>query len=313
MITTNQWAAILAGGDGMRLQALTTALAGDQRPKQYCRLLGGSRTLLDETRDRVGQVVSPERTVFVVTEPHAKYYKTELADVPDWNVFAQPSNRGTLAAVAFTLARLKRAGASGIIGFFPSDHYYRDTTLFCQAVSMAYWQANRRQDRVILLGAEATHAETDYGWIEPGAVLGQQRYATGCHWPLRFVDRFVEKPTAAVAQSMLSRGCLWNTLVVVGHIDALIGMIEATNPEVAHVMADLADVDSSIHDARLLAEVYRSVRRADFSSDVLAAAPDRLYVMTVPNLGWTDLGRPERVVDVLAERHQVLVANQMIG
>jgi mannose-1-phosphate guanylyltransferase len=313
MITTNQWAAILAGGDGMRLQALTTAVAGDQRPKQYCKLLGGTRTLLDETRERMGQIVPPDRTVFVVTAAHEPYYSSALSGVPSWNVFAQPSNRGTLAAVAFTLARLKAAGVDGIVGFFPSDHYYRDTRLFCQAVSMAYWQANRRRDRVVLLGAEATHAETDYGWIEPGAVLGHQRHAAGCHWPLRVVERFVEKPTAAVAESMLSRGCLWNTLVVIGHVDALIGLIEATNPQMAGTMPAFANAPVSAGDDCALAEVYRTVRRADFSSDALAAAPERLYVMTVPHLGWTDLGRPERVVDVLAERHQVLTASHMIS
>jgi mannose-1-phosphate guanylyltransferase len=312
MTAANQWAAILAGGDGMRLQALTSSVAGDHRPKQYCPLLGGSTTLLDGTRERLAQVVDPRHTVFVVTEPHQRYYDAALKDVATWNVFAQPSNRGTLAAVVFTLARLKRAGANGVVGFFPSDHYYRETTVFCHAVSMAYWQANRRRDRVILIGAEATHAETDYGWIEPGAVLGQQQHATGCHWPLRFVERFVEKPTAAVAQTMLSRGCLWNTLVVIGHIDALTSMLVATNPEVLGMLAELERVWESGEDPEAVSRIYRSVQRKDFSSDALAVAPERLYVMTVPNLGWTDLGRPERVVDVLAERHQVL-ANQTIG
>jgi mannose-1-phosphate guanylyltransferase len=178
---------------------------------------------------------------------------------------------------------------------------------------MAYWHAKRRVDRVILLGAQATHAETDYGWIEPGAVLPIQQHAAGCHWPLRYVERFVEKPTAAVAEAMLSRGCLWNTLVVVGHIDALMSMLVEVKPETADVFADLERVSKDGQDRDELVRIYRRLQRADFSSDALASAPDRLYVMTVPNLGWTDLGRPDRVVDVLAERHQVLVANQMIG
>ena len=39
------WALILAGGDGARLQDLTRSIAGDVRPKQFCRLFGG-KTLL---------------------------------------------------------------------------------------------------------------------------------------------------------------------------------------------------------------------------------------------------------------------------
>jgi mannose-1-phosphate guanylyltransferase len=42
---------ILAGGDGARLRAFTRRLAGDERPKQFCRIIVGD-TLLDQTRRR---------------------------------------------------------------------------------------------------------------------------------------------------------------------------------------------------------------------------------------------------------------------
>jgi hypothetical protein len=36
----NEWAVILAGGDGTRLKSLTRKIAGDERPKQFCSVLG---------------------------------------------------------------------------------------------------------------------------------------------------------------------------------------------------------------------------------------------------------------------------------
>ncbi len=42
---------ILAGGDGPRLTSLTRRLAGDARPKQFCRLIGDD-TLMEQTRRR---------------------------------------------------------------------------------------------------------------------------------------------------------------------------------------------------------------------------------------------------------------------
>src|SRR5262245_4743016 len=58
------WALILAGGDGVRLRPLTRQIAGDDRPKQFCALLGGD-TLLEQTRPRAHLLVEPSRVVSV--------------------------------------------------------------------------------------------------------------------------------------------------------------------------------------------------------------------------------------------------------
>ena len=54
--STNRWAIILAGGDGMRLRSLTRTSAGDERPKQFCSILG-EETLLEQTRRRAALTV----------------------------------------------------------------------------------------------------------------------------------------------------------------------------------------------------------------------------------------------------------------
>jgi hypothetical protein len=36
----NRWGVVLAGGDGLRLKPLTQFICGDERPKQFCPLLG---------------------------------------------------------------------------------------------------------------------------------------------------------------------------------------------------------------------------------------------------------------------------------
>jgi mannose-1-phosphate guanylyltransferase len=65
----SEWAVILAGGDGTRLKSLTKKITGDERPKQFCSVLGRG-TLLEETQNRVALELAPERTLYVVNRIH---------------------------------------------------------------------------------------------------------------------------------------------------------------------------------------------------------------------------------------------------
>src|ERR1041385_182591 len=76
----DRWAIILAGGDGTRLQPMTRALTGDNRPKQFVPVIGGS-TLLDQTRRRVGRSVMPSQTFIVVTQKHRPFYESLVHEI----------------------------------------------------------------------------------------------------------------------------------------------------------------------------------------------------------------------------------------
>src|SRR5216684_8713843 len=94
------WAVVLAGGDGVRLRPLVRRAFGDERPKQFCPLLG-PRTLLRQTLDRVALLVPPGRTVVVGLESHERYLAREFIEQAGPHVLSQPENRGTAAAVLF--------------------------------------------------------------------------------------------------------------------------------------------------------------------------------------------------------------------
>jgi hypothetical protein len=55
------WAVVL-GGEGVRLRPLGRQLCGDERPKQFAKIVG-SKSLLRHTLDRVGLKIPPSRTV----------------------------------------------------------------------------------------------------------------------------------------------------------------------------------------------------------------------------------------------------------
>src|SRR5262249_8871019 len=161
-----RWAIILAGGDGTRLRELTRRLAGDDRPKQFCPLLGDD-ALLDETRRRVGLGVPTSQTFFSVTAAHERFYAPLLADVRCDQIVVQPRNRGTAPAILYALLRMAEVAPNDAVAILPSDHFVSDDARFMAHVDAAFDLVGARPDLVALLGLAPDRAETEYGWIEP--------------------------------------------------------------------------------------------------------------------------------------------------
>ena len=144
MDSQSRWALILAGGDGARLRPLTRRIAGDNRPKQFCRLLG-SETLLEQTLRRAARLISPARTLAVLVRDHERFYAPLLADAPSQRLVIQPDNRGTAPAILYGLLRLSAMAAEGTVAIFPSDHYISDDEAFASpSTRQATWRARTR-------------------------------------------------------------------------------------------------------------------------------------------------------------------------
>ena len=296
-----RWAAVLAGGDGTRLRPFTQRLAGDDRPKQFCRILSHS-TLLGETINRVAYTVQPASTVYVVSREHEPFYRKDLAEVRASHIVAQPVSRGTTAAVALALMRIDHlACPEPIVGFFPADHSYEDARPLRQALEQAYSMAIAHPDHLLLVGARASGPDTDYGWIQPGEAIVKDRLRGAKRLPVHRVRGFVEKPDAAAAKQLFEEGAWWNTFVVIGHINAFTEILKSTVPEIWNPIAEAGGTRLA-RDCRLLRSVYDSIGSSDFSRDVLAACIERLNVVGPLEAGWTDLGQPHRVLAAMANR-----------
>jgi hypothetical protein len=83
---------------------------------------------------------------------------------------------------------------------------------------------------------------------------------------------------------------------MVGCVDALLRMTRAALPELS---ADFAALTPAFETAAL-AELYSQIEDSNFSHQVLAARPEDLMVMRVGDVGWSDLGEPNRVLSTLA-------------
>jgi mannose-1-phosphate guanylyltransferase len=288
------WAVVLAGGEGVRLRPLVRRAFGDERPKQFCPLLG-PRTLLRQTLDRVGLLVPPGRTVVVGLESHARYLTREFIEQPGPHVLSQPESRGTAAAVLLAAQWIAARDSRATVVFVPSDHFIQEEEVFMKRVSDAARFVKRQPKWMVLLGARPGQAETEYGWIEPG-----ERLVWTGRGLLYRVRQFREKPAREVAHALFAHGCLWNTLVFVAEVGALLETGRECVPSLSDRLARLSAFWGSEHERWAVRQAYALAPTEDFSRAILEGCAQPLAVLEVPGLTWCDLGSPDRVLKTLA-------------
>ena len=231
--------------------------------------------------------------MFVVVKDHERYYGPELADVDPARIVIQPANRGTAAAVLYGLTRLNRFERDAVTAFFPSDHHFADEKGFRKALETASETVRQHPELLVVLGAKAEDPEVGYGWIQPGERLDDDRRNNA---PVFRVNRFWEKPSSSLAKLLLSRGCLWNTFVVLGRNRTFWQLLRSTMPEVVKSFEAISDSTDETDEYARATELYEQLPTADFCQEVLTHSAERLAVLRIDQAGWGDLGTPKGVL-----------------
>lgn len=274
-------AIVLAGGFGTRLRVFARAL-GFTQPKQFCRF-GGGRSLLQDTLHRVGNLVPGANTTVVVHSSQRRIARRQVRAEGTASIFVQPCDRGTGAAVLYPALP---AAPDDLIVVTPADHAFADESAFSAGVHAAFHALEAGQADTVLIGAPATKARSDFGWIRRGVPLGPAVHRVG---------QFVEKPPVAEAERLFTERALWNTMVMVTRAKALIDLFQTVRPTAVTLLKAARAVPLPLRRI-VLRRIYRRIAPIDLSRDVLQENPHRLAVTAWPAAsGWDDLGTPERL------------------
>jgi mannose-1-phosphate guanylyltransferase len=263
-------ALIIAGGRGTRFWPESRA----GRPKPLFSI-DGKTSLLADTIARIRPLVARQLIFVLVPADQAAPFRRAIRGlIPPRNLIIEPQGRGTAVAIAYGTAIIaKHCGSDAIVAVMPADHYVTPAAAFRRTIRDAIGLA-RRHESIVVVGVTPTRPESGYGYQKIGRAVG-----AGFE-----VERFVEKPTPAVARKMVRSGkFLWNAGMFVMRVATLATELEQHAPGLGAAMRDFASMRR--------AELDRSYRRLDFDSFDRVVAEKSGNVLGVrARFRWHDVG-----------------------
>jgi mannose-1-phosphate guanylyltransferase len=287
------WSIVLAGGDGVRTKEFIGRWLGYEKPKQYCTFVG-TRSMFQHTLDRAAGLTPWERVVVVAARHHQREVWDQLDARPASMVLFQPKNVDTAAGVFLPLTYILARDPLATVVIYPSDHFIYPEGSFLSAVDQAVQGSNSLGGRPVLLAARPDSLDLEYGWIKPGRLLDQTGKAA-----IQAVETFIEKPDEATAREARDTGSLWNTMILAAKGKQLWSLGWKCLPDMMSRFERLKDTIDTAEQLRVIEAIYEDLPNRNFSSHLLQCVPERLAVMEMNDVLWSDWGNPERILSGL--------------
>ena len=275
---------IMCGGSGTRVWPESR----ESLPKQFIPLVGAESTfqmameVLSDDLFEMPIVISNHAYRFLIGEQLLKMNR--LA-----HIVLEPEARDSGPAVAVAAELAARMAPDTIVAVLAADHVVRDRQGFvalCRAAAAA-----ARDGHIVTLGIKPNHPATGYGYIKPGAALGDGVFE---------LDRFVEKPDKPTAERYREQGFLWNSGNFFFRADVMQAELRAFEPAMLSAAADAVarsrvDLDFTVLDAESFGQATKK------SIDYAVMERTRKAAVVPADIGWSDVGNWSAVWE-LSER-----------
>ncbi len=272
-------AVIMAGGSGTRFWPESRS----DRPKQLLPL-GGERSMLQMTVDRLGELVPPERVLIVTNERLVEAIARQMPDLPRQAILGEPCKRDTAPAIGLAAIGVLRGDADATMAVMPADHVIGPDATFQRAMAQAAELVDQNPRRIVTFGIKPTYAAESFGYIERGAALAG---ATGLS--AYEVARFREKPDAATAEEYLASGKFyWNAGIFVWKARTILDALEKHQPQMYAHLQTIADAWDTPQFNEVFEREFTAIKGVSVDYAVMEHAQD-IVVVEAP-FDWDDVG-----------------------
>ncbi len=269
----SEWLFILAGGSGTRFWPRSRAAL----PKQFLPLAGDEPLLITTVR-RFLSWIPQEKMVVVTTKGLEQETKRLLQSFPGIQVLAEPEAKNTAPALVMAMEWLRVQDPQATAVVVPADHWIADISEYITVMKRAT-QAAREHKSLCTVGIQPYRPETGYGYIRTGEVVAGGLFQ---------VDRFVEKPSREVAETMVqSSEYLWNAGMFVWTVEAFFQELQTCGFPSFAPYAEALRAKGKADEA--LKTAYSSAPAISIDYALLEKSKN---VMVLPgsSFGWNDLG-----------------------
>ena len=277
-------AVIMAGGSGTRFWPASRAA----RPKQLLQLLG-ERTMLQATVDRLGELVSPQRTLVVTNRSMVGPIVAQLPALPADSIIGEPCKRDTAPCIGLAAAMIVRFDEDATMAVMPADHVISPVETFQAAIESAAQFVAAQPQTIVTFGIRPSYPAESFGYIERGERIDSPDPSQAHHLPQFRVQMFREKPTVEVAQQYLASGNFyWNSGIFVWKAKTILAALAKLEPE---MHARLQTIAATYRTASFAATIEREFAAIEGKSIDYAVMEhyDEVTVIESP-FEWDDVG-----------------------
>lgn len=272
----HHYVAIMAGGIGSRFWPMSRT----DFPKQFLDILGTGKTLIQQTFERYKKLVPVENIYIVTAQEYVDIVKTQLPEVAEENILAEPSRKNTAPCIAYIAFKLFKKDPKALMVAAPADNLVLETDEFVKTAKKALNFVDSI-NALVTIGIKPTYPNTGYGYIQ---------YDTTETAPdLYKVKTFTEKPNEELAKTFIASGdFLWNAGIFTWKVKNILAAFEKYLPEIYEAFAAEQDKFNTPEEKEAVENIYPQCTNISVDFGIMEKA-DNVYLIPA-SFSWSDLG-----------------------
>jgi mannose-1-phosphate guanylyltransferase len=291
---------IMAGGIGSRFWPLSKM----KKPKQFLDILGTGKTLVQQTYERIKEIIPAENILVVTNEDYGDLVLQQLPLLKPEQVLLEPLRRNTAPCIAYANFKINELNPDAKILVAPSDHVILKEKEFLEVVKKGL-QFVTENDCLLTLGIQPDRPETGYGYIQ----INGESSVIELNKSIRKVKTFTEKPDLKMAELFIESGdFFWNSGMFFWSMKTIMHSFEKFLPEIDQLFKGGIGKYNTDEEHSFIAETYPNCRNISIDYGIMEKA-DNVFVLC-SDFGWSDLGTWGSLYDKLDKNKD---KNSVIG